>query len=110
VRREDINSVAIHPDGLYLAAGFADKIRFLNILIGTYLPTKIRYFLRQIIHDDQQVFFILQTTFAFSTRSRSEIAALQHLVMAAIFLRQQSRKDDFYQNLFLLVACSFAQK
>jgi hypothetical protein len=26
--------VAIHPDGLYLAAGFADKIRFLNILIG----------------------------------------------------------------------------
>ena len=26
--REDIHSVAIHPDGLYVAAGFIDKIRF----------------------------------------------------------------------------------
>ena len=31
--REDIHSVAIHPDGLYIAAGFVDKIRFLNLLI-----------------------------------------------------------------------------
>ena len=31
--REDIFSVAIHPAGLYIAAGFADKIRLLNILI-----------------------------------------------------------------------------
>ena len=31
--REEIFSVAIHPDGLYIAAGFADKIRLLNILI-----------------------------------------------------------------------------
>ena len=27
-------SVTIHPDGLYIAAGFGDKIRLLNILIG----------------------------------------------------------------------------
>ena len=31
--REEIFSVAIHPSGLYIAAGFADKIRLLNILI-----------------------------------------------------------------------------
>ena len=31
--REEIFSVAIHPAGLYIAAGFADKIRLLNILI-----------------------------------------------------------------------------
>ena len=31
--REEIHSVAIHPDGLYVAAGFIDKIRFLNLLI-----------------------------------------------------------------------------
>lgn len=31
--REEIHSLAIHPDGLYIAAGFQDKIRFLNILI-----------------------------------------------------------------------------
>ena len=30
-----IFSVAIHPDGLYIAAGFGDKIRLLNILIGS---------------------------------------------------------------------------
>ena len=28
--------MAIHPDGLYKAAGFGDKIRFLNILIGWF--------------------------------------------------------------------------
>ena len=31
--REEIFSVAIHPAGLYIAAGFSDKIRLLNILI-----------------------------------------------------------------------------
>ena len=31
-----IFSVAIHPDGLYIAAGFGDKIRLLNILIGWF--------------------------------------------------------------------------
>ena len=31
--REEIHSVAIHPDGLYVAAGFVDKIRLLNLLI-----------------------------------------------------------------------------
>ena len=31
--REEIHSVAIHPDGLYVAVGFIDKIRFLNLLI-----------------------------------------------------------------------------
>ena len=31
--REEIYSVTVHPDGLYVAAGFIDKIRFLNILI-----------------------------------------------------------------------------
>ena len=30
---EEIHSISIHPDGLYLASGFSDKIRFLNILI-----------------------------------------------------------------------------
>lgn len=30
---EEIYSLSIHPDGLYIASGFADKIRFLNILI-----------------------------------------------------------------------------
>ena len=31
--QEDIYSIAIHPDGLYIASGFVDKIRLLNILI-----------------------------------------------------------------------------
>ena len=30
---EEIHSLSIHPDGLYIASGFSDKIRFLNILI-----------------------------------------------------------------------------
>ena len=35
-----IFSVAIHPDGLYIAAGFGDKIRLLNILIGSNSKSK----------------------------------------------------------------------
>ena len=31
--REEIHSVSIHPDGLYVAVGFVDKIRFMNLLI-----------------------------------------------------------------------------
>ena len=31
--QEEIHSVAIHPDGLYIAVGFMDKIRLLNLLI-----------------------------------------------------------------------------
>ena len=30
---EELFSIAIHPDGLYISAGFADKIRLMNILI-----------------------------------------------------------------------------
>ena len=31
--QEEIHSVAIHPDGLYIAVGFMDKIRLLNLMI-----------------------------------------------------------------------------
>ena len=40
--REEIHSVAIHPDGLYVAAGFIDKIRFLNLLIDDMRLFQVR--------------------------------------------------------------------
>ncbi len=30
---EDVYSVALHPSGLYLLAGFSDKLRLMNILM-----------------------------------------------------------------------------
>ena len=48
--REEIHSVAIHPDGLYVAVGFIDKIRFLNLLIDDMRLFQVRIILSTKFH------------------------------------------------------------